>query len=190
MKVRDQRINGVQFNTGVQENIGVAAAGLDLAIPGPDCFQGAAACGADSHHPVARRPRFVDGRSGLLLHAVPFGVHMVVLDFLLTDRAESAKPDMQRNLDNLDPLGADLRKQLRGKVQAGRRRGGAAKLLRIDRLVLALVLELFGDVGGQRHFAEGVKLFIQGLGVIGKGDKLVAFGQRLVHRGRQAAIAK
>ena len=68
--------------------------------------------------------------------------------------------------------------------------GSAAQLLGIDGLILALVVQLLGDIGRQRHLAELVQLLVEGLGVIVEGDELIAVFQRLVHDGRQAAVAK
>ena len=75
-------------------------------------------------------------------------------------------------------------------MEAGCGSGSAAQLLGVDSLILALVVQLLGDIGRQRHLAELVQLLVEGLGVVVEGDELIAVFQRLVHDGRQAAVAK
>ena len=133
---------------------------------------------------------FLDLTGGLLADGIPLAVHFVVGDLVLLHRAEGAQAHMERHLGDAHPFGPDGVHQLGREVEARRGRGGAAQLLGVHRLVLALVLQLFGDVGRQGHFAEGVQLFIEGLGVIAERDQLVAVLHRLVHGGGQGAVAE
>ena len=131
-----------------------------------------------------------DALGGLLADGVPLAVHLVIGDLILHHGAEGAEADVQGHFSDADALGADGIHQLRGEVQTGRRGGGAAKLLGVDGLILALVFELLGDIGRQRHFAKFVQLFIKGLGVIIECNKLVAILQRFVHHSGQGAVTK
>ena len=97
---------------------------------------------------------------------------------------------MQGHFGNVHALGADGIHQFRREMKAGRGRCGAAKLLGIDGLVLALILQLLGDIGRQRHFAKFVQLFIKGLGIVIECNVLVAVLHGLVHHGGQAAVTK
>ena len=97
---------------------------------------------------------------------------------------------MQGHLSNIHALGADGIHQLRSEVQAGSGSSGAAQLLRVNGLVLALVLQLLCDVGRQRHFAEFVQLFIKRLCIVIKCNVLIAVFQRFVHHGGQGPVAE
>ena len=190
MEVGDEAVDAVELDTGIQEDGCVAAAGFDLAVLGGDSLQGAAAGGADGDDAVPGGLGLPDALGGLLADGVPLAVHLVVGDLILHHGAEGAEAHMQGHFGDADPLGAEGVHQLRGKVEACRGGGGAAQLLGIDGLVLALVIQLLGDVGRQRHFAKFVQLFIKGLGVIIECNELVAVFQRLVHHGGQGAVAE
>ena len=97
---------------------------------------------------------------------------------------------MQGHFSNVHALGADGIHQFRGEVQAGRRGCSTAKLLCVNSLILALILQLLCDVGRQRHFAKFVQLFIKGLGIVIECNVLVAVLHGLVHHGGQAAVTK
>src|SRR5699024_3557894 len=90
VEVGDEPVDGVQFHTRINENIRVAAARYDLAVSGPYGFQCAAAGGPHGDDPVTGGPCGVDEAGGFLAHGIPFAVHLVVLDVILTDRAEGA----------------------------------------------------------------------------------------------------
>ena len=74
-------------------------------------------------------------------------------------------------------------------MQAGCRRGGAAKLAGIDRLVALLILQLCLDVRRQRHFAQPLE-HLQKDAVIVKLYDLVAVGDRIDDRGGELPVAK
>ena len=117
-------------------------------------------------------------------------MHLVVGDLILHHGAEGAEAHMQGHFGNVHALGADGIHQFRGEVQASCGRCGAAKLLGIDGLVLALILQLLCDVGRQRHFAKFVQLFIKRLSIVIKCNVLVAIFHGLIHHSSQGAIAK
>ena len=131
-----------------------------------------------------------DHLRGLFIDAVPFAVHFVICDLILLHRAEGAKTHMQGHFSNVHALGTDGIHQLRREMQSGRGRCGAAQLLGVDSLILALILQLFGDVGRQRHFAKFVQLFIKRLSIVIKCNVLVAIFHGLIHHSSQGAIAK
>ena len=113
----------------------------------------------------------------------------MILDLVLLDRAERAKADVQRDIADLHTHVRDLLQQLLREVQAGCRRGGAAKLAGIDRLVALLILQLCLDVRRQRHFAQPLE-HLQKDAVIVKLYDLVAVGDRIDDRGGELPVAK
>ena len=98
--------------------------------------------------------RLVDHARRFLRDDAKLRVHRVILDLVLLDRAERAKADVQRDIADLHTHVRDPLQQLLREVQAGCRRGGAAKLAGIDRLVALLILQFLLDVGRQRHLAK------------------------------------
>ncbi len=190
MEVGDETVDAVEFNTGIEEDVGVAAASSDLTVLCGDSFQCAAAGGAHGDDLVARSFGVMDELCRFLADGVPLAVHLVVGDLVFLHGAEGAQTDVQRHFCDVDALGADGVHQLRREVEARRGGGSTAKFFGIDGLILALVFQLLGDIGRQRHLAELVQLFVERFGVIIEGDKLIAVLQRLVHDGRQAAVAE
>ena len=190
MEVGDETVDAVEFNTGIEEDVGVAAASSDLTVLCGDSFQCAAAGGAHGDDLVARSFGVMDELCRFLADGVPLAVHLVVGDLVFLHGTEGTEADMERHLGDVDALGADGIHQLWREVEASRGSGSAAQLLGIDGLILALVVQLLGDIGRQRHLAELVQLLVEGLGVVVEGDELIAVFQRLVHDGRQAAVAK
>ena len=112
----------------------------------------------------------------------------MVGDFVLLHRAEGAKADVQGDKGKLDALFFDAGEQLPGEVQAGGRRGGRAGGFGIHGLIALGVVQLFLDVGRQRHRAKLFEDF-QENAVVVEPEKAVAV--RRVHRfhrcGQQAA---
>ena len=74
-------------------------------------------------------------------------------------------------------------------MQAGRRRGCAAELAGINRLIALLILQLRLDIRRQRHFAQPLK-HLQEDAVIVKLHDLVAVGDCVDDRGGQLPVAK
>ena len=68
----------LNFTPRVQEDGGVAAASLDLAVLGSGSLQCAAAGGAHSDDPVACGLGLADAPGGLLADGVPLAVHLMV----------------------------------------------------------------------------------------------------------------
>lgn len=64
--------------------------------------------------------RIVDDPRGLFVHDIILGVHDVVGDLILLDRAERTQTDMQRHERQFYSLGFQRVKQLGREVQAGR----------------------------------------------------------------------
>ena len=190
MEVRDKAIDAVELHARVQKNGGVAAAGADLAVLCGNGFQCTAAGGTHGDHTMPCGFGVADHLSGLFIDAVPFAVHFVIRDLILLHRAEGAQTHMQGHFSNVHALGTDGIHQLRREMQAGRRGCSTAKLLCVDSLILALILQLLCDVGRQRHFAKFVQLFIKCLSVIIKCNVLVAIFHGLIHHSSQGAIAK
>ena len=74
-------------------------------------------------------------------------------------------------------------------MQSGGRRGGGAWLLRVDRLIALAVLQLFLDIGRQRHFAEPVEHLHEDA-VEEKTDEAVPVGELRHDLGGQLAAAE
>ena len=189
-EVGDEAVDTVELDTRVQEDGGVAAAGFDLAILGGNGFQGAAAGGSNRNDAVPGGLGFPDALSSLLADGIPLTVHFVVCDLVLLHRAESTQSHVQGTLGNADTLGPDGIHQLRGEVQACRGCRRAAQLLGIDGLILALILQLLGDVGRQRHLAKFIQFFIKGLCIIIECYVLVAILHGFIHHSGQGAVTK
>ena len=49
---------------------------------------------------------------------------------------------------------------------------------------------MFGDIGRQRHLAELIQLFIEGLGIVVEVNQLVPIGQCFLHLGGQRAVTE
>ena len=78
----------------------------------------------------------------------------MVLNLVLLDGSEGAKPDVQRDKADLHAHRRNLFKQLRCEMKSRSRRGGAAKLLRVHGLVSLGILQLRLYIRRKRHLAE------------------------------------
>ena len=84
---------------------------------------------------------------------------MMLRDLLRLHRPEGTEADMERDIGQLHALGLNLLQKLRRKVQSGRRCGGRAADLGVDRLIALAVGQLFLDIGRERHFPEALQNF-------------------------------
>ena len=66
MEVGDKAVDAVELDTGIEEDVGVAAAGFDLAILGGNGFQGAAAGGSNRNDAVPGGLGLPDALGGFL----------------------------------------------------------------------------------------------------------------------------
>ena len=113
----------------------------------------------------------------------------MILDFVLLDGPERTEADVQCDVADLHAHVRDLLQQFLRKVQARRRRSGAAELAGINRLIAFLVLQLRLDIRRQRHFAQPLE-HLQKDAVIVKLHDLVAVGDRVDDRGGQLPVTK
>ena len=113
----------------------------------------------------------------------------MILDLILLDGPERAEADVQRDVTDLHTHVRNLLQQFLRKVQAGRRRGGAAELAGINRLIALLILQLRLDIRRQRHFSQPLE-HLQKDAVIVKLHDLVAVGDRVDDRSGQFPVAK
>ena len=116
---------------------------------------------AHAHYPPSARPRRVNARGRIRGHLPVLGVHLVILDVLLLDRAERAQPHMQQYRHYIYALGRYALQQFGREVQPRRGRGRRAVLARIHRLIARGVLQLFVYVRRQRHLAQRVQQFLE-----------------------------
>ena len=92
---------------------------------------------------------------------------------------------MQRHSGNADTLLLHLFKQLRRKMQAGRRRGGGAPVLGIDRLIAFVFAQRLMNVGRQGHLPDFVE-HLEEIALTLEADQAQAALQRIEHLARQA----
>ena len=81
-------------------------------------------------------------------------VHLMLGHIIDLDGAEGAQSDMERHISDVHSFCTDPIQQFIREMQSRCRSGGRAEFMRIDRLVALLILELCGDVGGQRHLTD------------------------------------
>ena len=161
MEIRDQAVHGLDAHTGIDEDGGIPAAGMDHAPVVRHGLDGADGRRADTDQPASGGADAVQGFGGLRRHLVPLRVHLVVGDLLRLHRAEGAQAHMQQHRHDGDALLPDALQKRRGEVQAGRRRGGGAFGLGVDGLVALAVPELLMDVGRQGHLPQPVQQFLK-----------------------------
>ena len=93
----------------------------------------------------------------------------------LLDRAKGAEPDMQHDRHDRRAPRADLVKQFLGEMQPCRRRGSAARLAGIYRLIETVIFKFFGDIGRERHAADLLEHTVDRRAADRKGHDAVAF---------------
>ena len=161
MEIGHKRVRRFEMIAGHDEDARIAVLGVDEAVLGAGGFQCADAGGADAHAAVSLRPGPVDllrslGRDLIMLH-----VHLMLAHVFLLHRTEGAKADVQQHRHDFDPFLPDLLQQLRGEVQTGGRRGGAALFPGIDRLIALPILQAFVNVGRQGHLTQPIQNFLK-----------------------------
>ena len=157
MEVGDQSVDALKRISGVDKDICPAIRFLDLAEKGRDAFERPAAGCADCDDPSAVFVGLIDQLCSFGGNMIMLRVHLMIQNIVLFDRPEGSKPDMERDLGDIDAHRSDLVHQLGCEMQAGSRRGGASFLFGVDRLIALFILKLFGDVRGERHLPDLVK---------------------------------
>ena len=189
VEIGDQRVHRLDRNPGRDEDLRKAAARMDDTILRRHGLQRPHAGGAHADHAAAACTGGVDPLRLLGRDLVILAVHVMVGDVLLLDGAERAQAHMQQHRHDLHALGAHALQQLGRKVQAGRRRGGAAVYLGIDRLIAGLVLQLLVDVRRQRHLAQAVEHILKHALIL-KAHGAPAVLSHRQHLGPQLALAE
>ncbi|MCY1430563.1 hypothetical protein D9M71_465130 [compost metagenome] len=158
MEVGDQGIDHMEWPAWEDEDIGVAAERLELAITG-GAFQRAHAGGAHGYHPPATGAARGHGVDHILADLQPLFMHVVVFDALDPHWLEGTSPHVQGDEGGFHAFGGDLGQQLFIEVQAGGWRGHGASALGVHRLVALAVGALIRtvDVRRQRHMADAIE---------------------------------
>ena len=173
MEVGHKMIDCLEFIARIDENIRPAGLCAHGTVVSRDGLQRAAGCCADRPDLAACGTRIVDDPRGLFVHDIILGVHDVVGDLILLDRAERTQTDMQRHERQFYSLGFQRVKQLGREVQAGGRCSCRARCFGVNRLVAFGIIQLFLDIRRQRHGAELVEDF-QENALIVETDQAVA----------------
>ena len=126
MEICNKSVNTLKFVAGIDEDACPIVIFADLALCLTDRFKGAAAGRADGDNPAPVLLCFIDyfrsfGRDHIML-----GVHLVFLDILGFNRAESADTDMESDKAYLNSLVPDLLQKLGREMQSCSRSGSRA----------------------------------------------------------------
>ena len=167
MEVGYQGIYRLELIAGIDEDRGLAVYGVHLAVGSAYALQNSARGSADRYNSATLGAALIDLACHLVGDVEIFAVHKMLFNFINLNRSERAKAYVQSNLSVADALGLDSLEELIRKVKSRSGSGSRALLLSVYGLVVALVLELLGYVGGQGHIAYCVKNLIHGLVFIG-----------------------
>ena len=156
VEVGDQHIDHAEREAGRDEDVGVAAAGLQRTAGTTrdgSRFERAQRRGADRHDAPAGRARACDRVDGALRHVEPLAVHRVLGQVLGAHRLEGAGADVQRDARRVDATLREVGQHRVVEVQRGGGRGDRPRVRREHGLVAALVIGGvgMGDVRRQRH---------------------------------------
>ncbi len=158
MEIGHQGIDHMQRPARVNEDIGVAAEGFQLAIA-RRAFQRAHTGSAHRDHPPATGPASGDRIDHILADLQPLAMHEVIFDTLDPHRLKGAGAYMQGNESALDALFGDGREQRLIEMQPRGRRCHGAGAFGIYGLI-ALAVGGFVrpvDIGRQRHMAGSLQ---------------------------------
>ena len=127
VEVCDERIHGLEFVAGIDENIRPCGGFMEIPVFVSQRFQRPAGSCADADDPPACAFGFVDDIRGFPGDHAEFGVHMMLRDIRSLDGTERAEADVQRDIRFLNALVGELVQQLLRKVQTGCRCGGSRR---------------------------------------------------------------
>ena len=97
---------------------------------------------------------------------------------------------MKRNISDVHSPALYIGKQLLCKVKPRGRCGGRAYLPRVNGLIALLVLQLFGDIGRQRHLTYLIEDGINARALIEKLSHAVAVGLDFGYLGSELSAAE
>ena len=158
MEIGHQAIDHVEWSAWEDEDIGVAAEGLEYAIT-RRTLQRAHAGGSHSHYAPATRLARRYSVNDFLGNFQPFAVHMVVFNVIHTYRLKRAGPHVQGHIGGLNALGGNRIEQRLIKVQACSRCCYSTQALGVNRLIALAVRVFVGtiDIRRQRHVADALQ---------------------------------
>ena len=166
MEVRQQAIDDLKLEPGVDERRRFAARGLDAAAVVPRRILESTG-GRRTHRddPASLAPRPFDrlGRCGPDL--VALGIDLMLLDDFAPHGLERAVADMERHVDAFDAAGRERLENFRREVEAGRWRSDRSAHRCVNGLVtLSIRVDVVAlDVGWQRNMSQRVNQLPDGL---------------------------
>jgi len=136
MEIREHRLDDLEFEPWINEEVRRGGAGADGSCAGPHrVFESPNGSGADGDNPARLAKSLVDGGSGGGGDGIRLRVEFVILDALDVDGLKCSQADVQGNLGGLDPAPADAVEDFRGEMKACGRSGDGTAPIGIDGLV-------------------------------------------------------
>ena len=160
MEVGYEGIYGFKLIAGVDEYRGLAVYRMNDAVGGGYTLENSRGSSAYGNNSAACSSTSVYLSSDLVGDMKILTVHQVLLYLINLNRSERAESYVESNLAVTDALRLDPLDKLIREMKSGGGSGSRALFFRIDGLVVALVLELFGYVRRQRHIADLIERLV------------------------------
>src|SRR6185437_2241652 len=156
MKIREQRANYSESESGIDKDAGLTLATADPSRFERSVFQSAHDGCTDGDDSTFLVERATDRVRGVRANAVALDVQFVGFNALLAQRLKRSQSDMERDLYDLDSVSQNLIEDLWCEVKSGSRRCSRSAIASEDSLI-ALAISRFivtADIWRKRNVAN------------------------------------